>query len=87
MKASAKHKREAVRPKPLSVREIRRRFPNEWVLLMDPEHDSTLAVTRGTVVGESRDRDEVYRKARDLKLKRIAILYTGEFPKDMAIVL
>jgi len=87
MKARAKHKRRAVRQKPLSVREIRRRFPNEWVLLMDPEHDSTLVVTRGTVVGESRDRDEVYRKARDLKLKRIAILYTGEFPKDMAIVL
>jgi hypothetical protein len=54
---------------------------------MDPEHDRTMAVTRGTVVGESKDRDEVYRKARDLKLKRIAILYTGEFPKDMAIVL
>ena len=87
MKAGAKHKRDAGRPRPLSVGEIRRRFPNEWVLLKDPEHDSTLAVTRGTVVGESRDRDEVYRKARDLKLKRVAILYTGEFPKDMAIVL
>ncbi len=87
MKARAKHKREAVGNKPLSVREIRRRFPNEWVLLMDPEHDSALAVTKGTVVGDSKDRDEVYRKARNLKLKRIAILYTGEFPKDMAIVL
>ena len=71
----------------MGIREIRRRFPNEWVLLMDPEHDSTLAVTGGTVVGESKDRDEVYRKARHLKLKRIAILYTGDFPKDMAIVL
>ena len=87
MKTRAKRKRETVRPKPLSVREIRRRFPNEWVLLRDPEHDRRLAVTSGTVVGESRDRDEVYRRARDLKLKRIAILYTGEFPKDMAIVL
>lgn len=87
MKARAKHKRAIVRPKPLSVREIRRRFPNEWVLLMDPKHDKTMAVTRGTVVGESKDRDEVYRKARDLKLKKVAILYTGEFPKDMAIVL
>jgi hypothetical protein len=87
MKAGATHKRDAGRPKPLSVREIRRRFPNEWVLLMDPQHDSTLAVTSGTVVEESKDRDEVYRKARDLKLKRVAILYTGKFPKDMAIVL
>ena len=35
----------------------------------------------------SKDRDEVYRKAVELRPPRFAILYTGKIPKDAAVVL
>lgn len=35
----------------------------------------------GKVVWHSKDRDEVYRKAVELRAKRFAVLYTGKMPK------
>jgi hypothetical protein len=71
----------------LTVGEIESRFDSEWVLVGDPETDETLQVQSGRVIYHSKDRDEVYRKAIDLKPKRFAMLYTGTLPKDTAIVL
>jgi len=71
----------------LSLVEIEERFASEWVLLKDPETDGTLMVRGGTVLWHSKDRDEVYRKALELRPKRSAVLYTGKMPKDTAIVL
>ena len=69
------------------LEEIESQFPSEWVLLGDPETTGSLQVKGGAVLWHSKDRDEVYRKARDLRPKRFAILYTGTIPKDAAIVL
>jgi len=68
----------------MSVAEIRDRFESEWVLLKDPEITDSLRVRSGTVLWHSRDRDEVYRKARELRLhpKRSAILYVERPVKD-----
>ena len=46
-----------------------------------------LEVKSGKVRWHSKDRDEVYRKAVELRPKRFAMLYTGTLPKDAAIVL
>jgi hypothetical protein len=35
----------------------------------------------------SKDRDEVYRKAVELRPKRFAMLYTGKMPEDTAVLL
>lgn len=61
----------------MSVAEIRDRFRSEWVLLKDPEFTKSLEVKTGAVMWHSRDRDEIYRKARELHLhpKRSAVLY------------
>ena len=44
-------------------------------------------VLQGTVVAHSKDRDEVYRKDIELRLKTSATLFTGKLPEDTAIVL
>lgn len=71
----------------LTIDEITERFESEWVLLEDPELDQNLEVVRGTVLFHSKDRDEVYQKAVELRPKHSAFLYTGAMPAGTAIVL
>lgn len=67
--------------------QIEREFDSEWILVGDPELTDSLEVTRGHVLCHSRNRDDVYRKARELRPKRSAFLYTGKLPPGTAIVL
>jgi len=71
----------------ISIAEINARFESEWVLLEDPETIDSLEVKGGKVLWHSKDRDEVYRKARELRPKHSAILYTGRLPEKMVVVL
>ena len=71
----------------LSLAEIHARFASEWVLVGDPELDESLAVIRGRVLWHSPNRDDVYRKARELRPHHSAILYTGTLPDTTAVVL
>jgi hypothetical protein len=71
----------------MTIAEIEATFQSEWVLVEDPQTNEASEVERGNVRFHSKDRDEVYRKAVELRPKRFAMLYTGEIPKDAAIVL
>jgi hypothetical protein len=71
----------------MTMDEIQDQFDSEWVLVEDPEVNEALEVIRGRVVYHSKDRDEVYRKAIELRPKRAAYLYTGKMPEGTAIVL
>jgi hypothetical protein len=71
----------------LTLAEIEARFAAEWVLVENPVTDAALEVQSGKVCWHSKDRDEVYRKAIELRPRRFAVLYTGKMPKDTAIVL
>jgi hypothetical protein len=71
----------------MSLLEIQEKFDSEWILVEDPETTQNLEVTKGKVLWHSKDRDEVYRKARELAPKSSAILYTGSIPKEGALVL
>jgi len=57
------------------------------VLVGEPETDEQHQVQSGVVLCHSKDRDEVYRKAVELRPSRFAMVYTGTLPKDAAIVL
>jgi hypothetical protein len=67
--------------------QIEEQFAAEWVLIEDPETNNALEVQSGKVRWHSKDRDEVYRKAVELRPKRFAMLYTGKMPEDTAVVL
>jgi hypothetical protein len=66
----------------MSVTEIRARFESEWVLLENPELTEHLEVKNGKVLWHSKDRNEIYRKARELRLRprNSAILYVETLP-------
>jgi hypothetical protein len=71
----------------MSLEKIKDQFNSEWILLGDPETTVDLEVKKGTLLYHSKDRDEVYRKARELSPKHSAILYTGSLPEGTMIVL
>ena len=71
----------------LTIAEIESRFVGEWVLVEDPETNDSLELQGGRVRCYSKDRDEVYRKAVELKPSRFAVHYTGRIPKNAAVVL
>jgi hypothetical protein len=71
----------------LTVTEIQSQFPSEWVLVEDPNTSESLEVQSGNVLYHSKDREEVYRKAVELRPKKFAMLYTGTIPPNTAIVL
>lgn len=71
----------------MTYAEISGQFDSEWVLLEDPETAPDLTVRTGKVLWHSRNRDEVYRKARELHPAHSAMLYVGKMPDDVAVVL
>ena len=71
----------------LTIAEIEGKFNSEWVLIEDPSTDERLEVRGGTVRCHGKDRDEVYRRAVEIRPKRFAIVYTGTMPDDAAIIL
>ena len=71
----------------LTMPEIERRYPDEWILIGDPIKDKDLNVLAGKVLFHSPDRDEMYDKAVELKPGNFASHFTGKPPKDMEFVL
>jgi len=71
----------------MSLAEIEAQFKSEWVLIGDPETTEALEIKKGKVLWHSKDRDELYRKAKEFHPKHSAILFTGTIPKDMVIIL
>ena len=71
----------------LTAAQIETQFQSEWVLLEEPRTNEALEVQSGRVRWHSKDREEVYRKAVEMRPKRFAILYTGKIPEDAEIVL
>jgi hypothetical protein len=71
----------------LTIAQIEAQFDSEWILVGDPQTNEALEVQSGKVLWHSKDREEVYRKAVELRPGRSAMLYTGKMPKDTAVVL
>ncbi|MEG4865474.1 MULTISPECIES: hypothetical protein [unclassified Microcoleus] len=71
----------------LSLEEIFRLYPDEWVLIVNPELDEELNVIRGEVLAHATERDEIYSKLSLRKGKSVAIEYTGSIPDNIAVML
>jgi hypothetical protein len=61
----------------MNIDEIEARFPDQWVLVIDPDTGPDLKVRSGVVAAHSKDRDEVYQRALELRPRRSAFLFTG----------
>jgi hypothetical protein len=71
----------------LTMAEIQARYAPDWVLIAEPAVDERLEVVAGKVLFHSPDRNEVWRKATELKLDRVAVRYLGEYPEHMVLTL
>jgi len=67
----------------MSLAEIEAWFESEWVLLENPQTTESLEVKSGKVLWHSKDRDEVDRKALELRPKHSAISYTWTLPEGL----
>ncbi len=64
------------------------RFDSEWVMINNPKKNKYGNVVGGEVVYHGRDQNAGYAKAKELKLKRTAMFYTGDLvPKGMEVLL
>ena len=61
----------------LTIAQIYTQFASEWVLIESPQPNKALEVQCGTVLWHSRDREEVYRQAVELRPERFPILSTS----------
>jgi hypothetical protein len=75
----------------LSIDQIRALYPNEWVLVGNPELDDEDSLgsivdklLRGAVLLHSKDKRELAYKASEVRkgYESIACIYTGLFPKN-----
>jgi hypothetical protein len=57
------------------------------VLIIDPVQTQALEIVEGTVACHSKDRDEVWRKAKELRPKHSAVLFIGSPPKNVEYAL
>lgn len=78
-----------MRKEVLSVKEIKNKYKDEWVLLFDCEFDEHGKVKSGKVILHSPNRDDIYRKIVNYKGYKgtSAIRYLGEIPKDLTVLL
>jgi len=69
----------------LSIDQIKERYTNEWVLLVDLDISERTTVEGGVVVFNSKDRGEVHRSLSKFKGNK-AIVFTGKIPEDLGIL-
>ena len=66
---------------------IKEQFRDEWVLIEVEEVDEFFNVVKGEVLAHSKDKDELYRKLLEIRPQEFSVEYSGEIPKDLAVVL
>ncbi len=69
----------------MTLSEIYRKYPNQWVLISEPRLTKELKVIEGIVVAHSKERDVIYKKVRSREYPRFAIEFTGEIPIKVGI--
>jgi len=70
-----------------TIDQITSAFPSEWVLIDEPETDESMRLLGGRVVFHSTNRDDVYRKAAELRLPHFAVRFLGAIPENLAVIL
>ena len=67
------------------IEEIRKRYPDEWLLIVDYQTDNLTRPVRGILVEHSKHRGDIYVKLPQYKGK-VRIEYSGDIPKDVGVL-
>ena len=65
--------------------EMKRRYPDQWLLVSDYRLDSSTTLRSGRVVLSSKNRDEIHRALKNFK-GSFCIHFTGQLPKDTGVL-
>jgi len=71
----------------MKMKEIRKRYQGEWVLIEYTALDENLNVIEGEVIAHSPSKDEIYGQLLETKGKDVAIEYFGDVPENLAVML
>lgn len=66
----------------ISLTELRKLYPNQWILIGNPLKDeNTNEIIKGIPIFHHADKKMLYIKGRDLveTYSKVAVIYTGEF--------
>jgi len=64
----------------LSWEKIKMKFPNQWVAVLEPKLSADEEFLGGKVFFADKNKNEVYKMAKNLGMIDIAFRYTGEIP-------
>ena len=71
----------------MTLEEIKKHYPDAWVLIEFTELDDELNVIEGWVIAHASNKEDIYKKLRELENDKIAIEFTGEMPEEPAYLL
>jgi len=69
----------------LMIEEMKQKYPDEWLLVIDCELSENTELKAGRVVEHSRCRGDIHKALKDYKGK-VAIYYAGEIPNDLTVI-
>jgi len=73
--------------KTLTLAQIEKQFPDEWVLVTNPKTDRTLNVRFGTRRVPQPRPDQIHRKVMELRPRSFAVFFNQTTPDDTIYVL
>ena len=68
-----------------TISALKKRYPNEWLLLTNVTADALTRPIKGKVVAHSKNRDDIYNRLRTVR-GGFAIEYTGNIPRDLVVI-
>ena len=69
-----------------TVFQIRTQYPNQWVLVVNPELDDNLEIIRGEVIANCPNKEESYQQLHLSKDRSSAIEYTGTYDDNLVLI-
>jgi hypothetical protein len=74
----------------LSIEQMQSTYPNQWLLVANPQTDDNLDIIEGEVIAHSTDCEQIYdtiARERQTRTGTLAIEYTGTITDDVAFIL
>lgn len=86
LKQSAGKQRTSAGSKPLRYSEIKKQYPNEWVLVEFSKLDRDLHAKKGKVLAHASNKEDIYKAMLKTQGKDVSLEYFGPLPKDLAVM-
>lgn len=69
----------------LTKEQMKARYPNQWLLVIDYELDASTSLRQGRVVAHSKARQEIH-QALKKHAGHLCIHFTGDLPQDTGVL-